>query len=45
MEHHEEATQWRRMRNAVKQSGQLQVILAHAAVVRAFLGGWTRFEY
>jgi hypothetical protein len=40
----DEATQRRRMRNAVKQSGQLQVMLAHAAVVPAFLGSWSRFE-
>jgi hypothetical protein len=40
----DEATQRRRVRNAVKQSGQLQVILAQAAFVPAFLGNWTRFE-
>jgi hypothetical protein len=34
----DEATQRRRTRNAMKQCGQPQVILAYAAVVSAFLG-------
>jgi hypothetical protein len=33
----DDATQRRRLRNEVKQSRQLQVILAHAALVPAFL--------
>jgi hypothetical protein len=35
----DDATQRRRLRNEVKQSRQLQVILAPAALVSAFLGG------
>jgi len=35
----DDATQRRRLRKEVKQSRQLQVILAHAALVPAFLGG------
>jgi hypothetical protein len=35
----DDATQRRRLRNEVKQSRQLQVILAHAALVPAILGG------
>jgi hypothetical protein len=33
----DEASQRRRVRNAVKQSGQLQALLAYAALVPAFL--------
>jgi hypothetical protein len=33
----DDATQRQRLRNEVKQSRQLQVILAHAALVLAFL--------
>ena len=36
----DDATQRLRLRNAVKQSRQLQVILAHAALLPAFLGSW-----
>jgi hypothetical protein len=41
----DDATQRRRLRNEVKQSRQLQVILAHATLVPAFLDVWTRFEH
>jgi hypothetical protein len=35
----DDATQRRRLRNEMKQSRQLQVILAHAVLVPAFLSG------
>jgi hypothetical protein len=41
----DDATQRRRLRNEVKQSRRLQVILAHAALVPAFLDVWIRFEH
>ncbi len=37
-ERQDDATQRRRLRNVVKQSRQLPVILAHAALVAAYLG-------
>jgi hypothetical protein len=40
----DDATQRRRLRTEAKQSRLLQVILAHAAIVPAFLGGEIRFE-
>jgi hypothetical protein len=40
-----DAAQRRRLRNEVKQSRQLRVILAQAALVPAFLAVWIRFEH
>jgi hypothetical protein len=41
----DEATQRRRLRNTAKQSRQLQIILAHATLVRAFLGSYIGINY